>query len=172
MDSGERKVNNEGGNGNGGGGPGGLPKLKEIMRRQRQDSEEEDTPDVEFVYEDSDGLAGEVAEFYSYTENPEFAGTQRAFQDCLESFGLPTKWKELDPGQRDRAVQLMLDRTEVSSREQRLQAARAMLYVAQGCWLENQSDDECLRACKDNVMVLRANGVFATFVELLNLEME
>ncbi len=166
------------GNGNGGGasgsssGPAGLPKLKEILRRQRQDSDEEDTPDIEFVYQDSDTLAGEVAEFYSYTENPEFPGVQKSFQECMESFGLPAAWGDMDEAQRNRAVQQLLDQTEVSSRPQRLSAARAILYVAQGCWLENQSDADCLRTCKENVMILRRNGVFGTFVELLNLEME
>ena len=36
-----------------GNGKRGLPKLKEILRRQKQDSEDEDcTPDIEFQYED------------------------------------------------------------------------------------------------------------------------
>ncbi len=127
---------------------------------------------MEFVYEDSDSFSGEIAEFYSYTENPEFPGVQKSFQECMDSFGLPARWKDMDAGQRSTAVQLLLDRTEVSSRASRLAASKAMLYVAQGCWLENQSDDECLRACRENVVVLRDNGVFTSFVELLNLEME
>ncbi len=69
-------------------------------------------------------------------------------------------------------MQLLLDQTEVSSHESRLSACRAILYIAQGCWLENQNDTDCFKQCKDNVAILRRNGVFATFVELLNLEME
>ena len=42
----------------------------------------------------------------------------------------------------------------------------------QGCWLECQSDAECLSGARDNVVLLYANGVFGTFVELLSLEME
>lgn len=162
------------GNGNGGGmsGPGGLPKLKEIMRRQRPDSDDEEAPDVEFDYGDSDTLAGEMAEFYSYTENPEFPGVHKAFEESMERFGLPARWKPMDAAQRTTCVQLLLNQTEVTDRDTRLAAARALLYVAQGCWLENQNDADCLKTSKENVMLLHRNGVFGSFVELLNLEME
>jgi hypothetical protein len=65
-----------------------------------------------------------------------------------------------------------LDQTEVSSRSERLMATRAILYIAQGCWLECQSDKECMEGTKENVLLLHKNGVYTTFVELLNLEME
>lgn len=51
-------------------------------------------------------------------------------------------------------------------------ATRAILYIAQGCWLECQSDKECMEGTKENVLLLHKNGVYTTFVELLNLEME
>ena len=42
------------------------------------DSDDEmDSPDVEFSYSDSDTLGAELAEFYSYTENPEFPSVQK-----------------------------------------------------------------------------------------------
>ena len=42
------------------------------------DSDDEmDSPDVEFSYSDSDSLGAELAEFYSYTENPEFPSVQK-----------------------------------------------------------------------------------------------
>ena len=59
-----------------GNGKRGLPKLKEILRRQKQDSEDEDSPDIEFQYEDTDTHAAEIAEVFSYTEQPEFALNQ------------------------------------------------------------------------------------------------
>jgi hypothetical protein len=74
--------------------------------------------------------------------------------------------------QKSTAIQLFLDQTERSSKTERLQACRAILYVAQGCWLENQNDSDCLAASKANVLLLHSQGVFATFVEMLNLEIE
>ena len=67
---------------------------------------------------------------------------------------------------------MLLDQTEVSSRDCRLRAHRAILYLAQGCWLENQSDADCLDRSQANVLLLYRTGVFGTFVELLNLEIE
>ena len=45
-------------------------------------------------------------------------------------------------------------------------------FLFQGCWLECQSDAECLAGARENVALLYANGVYGTFVELLSLEME
>ncbi len=166
--------NGAGGGGGGGGGPGGLPKLREILRRQKPDSDDEETPDIEFDYADADYLQAEIAEFYSYTENPEFPQVHKAFEECMDGFGFgrDSSWREMDAAEKTRAVQRMLDQTEVSSRSDRLKATRAILYVAQGCWLECQSDAECLAGARENVLLLYKNGVFGTFVELLNLEME
>ncbi len=69
-------------------------------------------------------------------------------------------------------IQLLLDKTEVALKEDRLGAMRGLLYIAQGCWLECQCDSECFKNSTANVELLYSQGVFATFVELLNLEME
>ena len=61
-----------------GNGKRGLPKLREILRRQKQDSEvgfvflkadwllfilqDEESPDIEFQYDDADSMAAEIAE--------------------------------------------------------------------------------------------------------------
>jgi len=158
--------------GGGPSGPAGLPKLKEILRRQKPDSDDEDVPDVEFDYRDTDALTAEIAEFYSYTESPEFASAHKSFEQCLEGHGLCDKWKNMSATEKSAAVQIFLDQTELSSRTSRLDACRAVLYLAQGCWLENQNDADCLAAAKENVLLLHKHGVFATFVELLNLEVE
>ena len=100
--------------------------------------QDEDTPDIEYVYADSDTLAGEIAEFYSYTENPEFPVIQKSFDECMVKFGLPSSWKSMEKTQRVTAIQLLLDMTELTSRTERLSAARAILYIAQvkqtGIW--------------------------------------
>ena len=58
------------------------------------------------------------------------------------------------------------------SRDDRLSALRGLLYICQGCWLECQSDSECLERCKENVVLLYEQGVFSSAVELLSIEME
>ena len=154
-------------------GPGSVKKLREILRRQKQDSDDEESPDVDFNYQDEDSLSSELAELYSYTEAPDFQLCQKDFEDFSNKFNLSKTWKCMgEKGQQDTAIQLMLDQLEVASRVDRLVAARSLLYIAQGCWLECQSDAECLHNIRRNVVLLYTNGVFAAFVELLNLEIE
>ena len=117
-------------------------------------------------------MAGEIAEFYSYTENPEFPQVQKSFDECMQNYNLPTSWKTMSEEQKETAIRRLLDQTEVTSRADRLSAIRATLYIAQGCWLENQSDSESFENCKKNVELLYRNGVYGSFAELLNLEME
>ena len=154
-------------------GPGSVKKLREILRRQKQDSEDEDSPDVDFNYEDEDSLSSELAELYSYTEAPDFQLCQKDFEDFTNKYGFPKTWKSMgEECKQDTAIQLMLDQLEVASKVDRLAAARALLYIAQGCWLECQSDAECLHTIRLNVVLLYKNGVYGAFVELLNLEIE
>lgn len=150
----------------------GLPKLREILRRQKQDSEDEDTPDVDYVYEDEDSFGAEISELYSYTEGPEFHLAQKAFEEIAESLNLPQSWSLMESEQKSSMVQSLLDRTEVANRDDRLSALRGLLYICQGCWLECQSDAECLEQCKSNVALLYQEGVFSAAVELLGIEME
>lgn len=150
----------------------GLPKLREILQRQKQDSEDEDTPDIDYLYDDEDSFGAEIAELYSYTEGPEFHLTQKAFEDISNNLQLPPTWNGMDSEQKSTMIQSLLERTEVASRDDRLAALRGLLYVSQGCWLECQSDSECLNQCKTNVILLYKEGVFASAVELLGIEME
>jgi len=155
-----------------GNGKRGLPKLREILRRQKQDSEDEESPDIEFVYADSDSHIAELAELYSYTEHQEFALNLAAFEDQMSRFGLGTRWGAMKEDERRRAVLLLLDQVELWDREGRISGARAILYLAQGCWDECMSDQECWDIAKENVSLLYRAGVFPAFIDLLSIETE
>jgi len=155
-----------------GNGKRGLPKLREILRRQKQDSEDEDSPDIEFQYEDTDTHSAEMAEAYSYTEQPEFALNQAAFNELMKKFGLGNQWTKMAGEERDKAVLLLLDQVEMWNSEERLRGARAILYLAQGCFDECYSDTECWELARDNVELLHRHGVFTSFIELLCIEMD
>ena len=155
-----------------GNGKRGLPKLREILRRQKQDSEDEDSPDIDFQYDDTDTHAAEISEVYSYTEQPEFALNQAAFTELMAKFGLSNQWLKMTKAEQERAVLLLLDQLEVWEKEGRLKGARAMLYLAQGCFDECYSDTECWEVARDNVELLYKHGVFNSFIELLCLEID
>ena len=126
----------------------------------------------------------------------DFQLCQRSYEEITSANpDLPKTWTSAQREVKVRTVQLLLDQLEVAVRNDRLAAARALLYIGQGkiiilsshllpfrlkyhafpniftgCWLECQSDAECLENIKENVVILYRQGVFTSFVELLNLE--
>lgn len=129
-----------------------------------------DGTDVNFIYSDTDTHFNEIAELYSYTEQPEFQLNVKAFEDVMESFQLAPCWQKLEVDQQRDIVLKLIDQLEHSSRSVRMKAARCVLYLAQGCWAEVQSDKEQHQLSRGNVILLYQQGAFAAFVELLNYE--
>ncbi|KAI4478078.1 hypothetical protein M0804_012269 [Polistes exclamans] len=145
--------------------------------RQNVDADvSEDEPksaDLDFVYDDADTHANEIAELYSYTEQYELQLNFKAFEDQMEWYKLyPPWWQKLDESQKKSVVHKLLDQLEVSNKQLRMKAARCILYLVQGCWAEVQSDKEQQEWTRKNVMLLYEAGVFPAFVELLNIEIE
>jgi len=151
----------------------GPPKLREILRRQRQDSEGTvDCPDLDFIYDDADKQSNEIAELYSYTEGPEFQLNVKAFEELMEMFGLKSQWQTFGRNLQKNVLLKLINQLELSNKAARIKAARTILYIAQGCWAEVQSDEEQLHWARNNVFLLYQCGVFHAFLELLNYEIE
>ncbi|PIO39398.1 hypothetical protein AB205_0160740 [Aquarana catesbeiana] len=64
----------------------------------------------------------------------------------------------------------LLDELEVVSREKRLSAARAILYLAQGVFVECKNETDVLQWSRYNCFLLYQMGTFTVFLELLNME--
>lgn len=129
-------------------------------------------PDLDFVYADADTHPNEIAELYSYTEQPEFQLNVRAFEEQMLAYGVVPQWQKLSAAERRGVVLKLLDALDLSDRALRMKAARCLLYLAQGCFAEVQSDQEQQLWTRNNVMLLYELGVFGTFVELLGFEIE
>ncbi|XP_046994874.1 striatin-interacting protein 1 [Schistocerca americana] len=150
-----------------------VTKFRDLLNRQRQDSEGgPECPDLDFVYDDADNMINEIAELYSYTEQPEFQHNLKAFEDQMKEYKLAPFWQKLSEVQQRSVVMKLLDQLEVSNKSLRMKAARCILYLAQGCWAELQSDAEQQEWSLKNIMLLYECGVLSTFVELLNIEIE
>ncbi|GLH03611.1 Striatin-interacting protein 1 [Gryllus bimaculatus] len=148
-------------------------KIGDLYSRQRQDSESgPECPDLDFNYDDADSLINELAELYSYTEQPEFQQNVKAFEDLMRDYKLNPFWLKFSEEQRKSIVMKLLDMLEISNKTLRMKAARCILYLAQGCWAELQSDAEQLEWTRKNCMLLYECGVFCAFIELLNIEIE
>lgn len=131
-----------------------------------------ESSDIIFNYDDTDFHANEIAELYSYTEQPELTLNVRAFEEQMETYHLPPSWQRLSNAERESIVMKLLNQLEICNKILRMRAARCVLYLAQGCWAEMQSDAEQLEWTKKNIMLLCKLGAFSAFTDLLNLEIE
>ncbi|KAL6425338.1 hypothetical protein ACFW04_009504 [Cataglyphis niger] len=141
-------------------------------RRAASNDESNRTTDLEFIYDDTDTHTNEIAELYSYTEQYELQLNLKAFEDQMELYKLRPWWQNLTRPQQKSIIYKLLDQLEVSNKQLRIKAARCILYLAQGCWAEVQSDKEQQDWTRTNVMLLYEAGIFPAFVELLNIEIE
>jgi hypothetical protein len=137
-----------------------------------QSANGQDFLDLEFTYADADTHLNEIAELYSYTEHNEFQQNVKAFEDQMEVYKLKPLWQQLSQAEHESIILKLMDQLEVLDVALRMKAARTLLYLAQGCWVEIQSDEEQQKLTRYNVMMLYRLGVFQAFVELLNLEIE
>ncbi|KAM9313402.1 striatin-interacting protein 2 [Gastrophryne carolinensis] len=138
--------------------------------RRREPESSLDGPAFEFEYNDSDQPSAELAELYSYTEEPELSLNRRSFEERFRAQVGEARWVPLDSGQHRTHVMLLLDELEVISQEKRLSAARAILYLAQGVFGECENESDVLHWSRYNCFLLYQMGTFAVFLELLNME--
>jgi hypothetical protein len=117
----------------GGGDRNGMSKIRDLIRRQRQESEGgcDDSSELDFYYEDTDSYANEISELYSYTEVPEFKRNLAAYESVMAKWDIPLQWQRLSPELRKSAVLRLINQLELSSKSLRAEAARAVLYIAQ-----------------------------------------
>lgn len=97
---------------------------------------------------------------------------KQAFEEQMAYYKLPPSWQKLTETQRSDVILKLLDQLDLSKKNLRMQAARTILYLAQGCFCEVQSDHEQQEWTRENVKLLYKMGIFAVFVELLNYEIE
>lgn len=87
-------------------------------------------------------------------------------------FKLNPAWQKLAESERKDVILKLLDQLDLSKKVLRMKAARTVLYLAQGCFSEVQSDHEQQQWTRNNVKMLYEMGLFPVFVELLNFEIE
>jgi hypothetical protein len=144
--------------------------MKEAGPRPRRDSSFE-TPDFPFAYADSDTLNGELAEWYTYSEEPEFVWNATAFKSTLykEHYG-EKKWLELTPREKKSHVLRLLNQTDVTSKKTRDDVYRSILYLIQGVFQECQTFEDYSRNLVENVILLYECDTFNVFVDILIFE--
>ncbi|KAM4748538.1 striatin-interacting protein 2 [Rhinophrynus dorsalis] len=138
--------------------------------RRREPEVSLDCTNLEFEYDDTDRVSAELAELYSYTEEPELTLNRRCFEEEFRVQVKEARWTSLSSTQHRTHIMSLLDELEVVSRDKRLSAARAILYLAQGVFGECESEADVLHWSRYNCFLLYQMGTFAAFLELLNME--
>lgn len=90
----------------------------------------------------------------------------------MELYNLPPSWQKLTDSEKKGVIMKLLDQLDLSKKTLRMKAARSILYLAQGCFAEVQSDHEQQQWTRTNVRMLYELGLFSAFVELLSYEIE
>ncbi|KAJ7377890.1 Striatin-interacting protein 2 [Desmophyllum pertusum] len=153
----------------------GIPKLRDLLRRQRRESEGQldSTPEVDFTYDDADRKSAEIAELYSYTEEFEFKFNREAFEITLYAMTQDSdKWTEMDQNERRKLLFLVIERCEAVDPDVRLTAARVLLYLVQGNFGEVSDEQEQREWSQFNVFFLYKMGVLPLLIQLVNVEIE
>lgn len=152
---------------------GSLPKIKDIIRRNRRDSDPQmEAPDLDFDYQDTDTLPHEIAELYSYSESPEFYQNRLKFLEQLERKFPGAKWPTLHLSQKKADLMTLLDQLEVVNPSERMDAARSLLYLAHGNYSIGMKENDLLMISRKNLFLMLECGVFQAITQLLCLEMD
>ncbi|KAL9959390.1 hypothetical protein ACROYT_G032712 [Oculina patagonica] len=130
----------------------GIPKLRDLLRRQRRESEGQldSTPEVDFTYDDADKKSAEIAELYSYTEESEFKLNREAFETTMHSQGYD-KWTEMQENERRKFLFLVIEKWNFG---------------------EVSDEEEQRESSQFNVFFLYKMGVMPLLIQLLNVEIE
>lgn len=128
--------------------------------------------DLDFVYEDADTHANEMAELYCYTEEQEILNNQNAFQEVVTGWNLPTRWSDMTTDQQALVLEKLSDGMELVDEGTRWRSVQALMYLIQGTFGECEEIDQSFRIARRNVMSAYSSGLFPLLIHLLLSEIE
>lgn len=123
-----------------------------------------------FVYSDTDIFENEIGELYSYSERCDIMENKESFEEFMEDYGFPLKWKHMVPEQKSRACNNLISSLENYCKETRIKSCRALTYLLQGNFEECDTVEECFKCIKENVFTLTEMGIFTNLTQLLIME--
>lgn len=153
----------------------GVPRLREIMRRQRKDSDTQpDAPLLDFQYNDTDSCQQELSELYSYTEEDDFQENIHSFEEVLLEYNKNVEilWSDLDHAKKRGFILYVLDKLEVVDSAVRRKAAQSLLYLVQGMYKDHKDVNDNMEFMKENTVLLYNCGVYSVIQHLLIMEAE
>ncbi|CAH8570944.1 Striatin-interacting protein 2 [Schistosoma haematobium] len=135
----------------------------------KKDPVVEQNTDINFVYNDTDEYSVEIAELYSYSEEPEFHLNRQCFEKDFHKF-VSVKWFEASNAERHSHIQRLLDHLESSDCEIRQRATRSLLYLLQGNFGDCELEEDQITWARHNVYLCIESGLLQAIIELLLFE--
>lgn len=128
--------------------------------------------DLDFLYADCDTHANEISELYSYIEEDDFIENRTCFEQLMKDYGFPTRWSDMNEGQRNRVIDNLANTIELSDRKERTKSVRSTLYLLQGLFGECLQIDNQMQWTNEFVIRLYKKEFFQMFVQLLLIEID
>ncbi|XP_050530069.1 striatin-interacting protein 1 homolog isoform X2 [Daktulosphaira vitifoliae] len=113
-----------------------------------------------------------MSELYSYSELEDFQLNIKEFEKVMKSLNYNPSWHTLNTNDKRVVMAKLFDYLEMSDKTKRMNAARCILYLIQGCWAECQSDKDQQSNAKENILFLYKFDIYNMFVKFLNIEIE
>ncbi|KAH8869772.1 Striatin-interacting protein 1 [Schistosoma japonicum] len=137
----------------------------------KKDTAVDQNTDINFVYNDADEYSVEIAELYSYSEEPEFHINREYFDKYFNKF-VSVKWFEASNAERHSHIQRLLDHLESGDRKIRQKATRSLLYLLQGNFGDCELEEDQITWARHNVYLCIECGLLQAITELLLFEID
>ncbi|VDN04503.1 unnamed protein product [Thelazia callipaeda] len=138
-----------------------LPKLKEISNKSKaldnDSSAQCKMNDFDFVYSDSDTYAAELAELYTYSEMQDWALNMHAYGVFMKSREGSQKWSSFSESQQKNIFFCLLEELEQADVNKRISAARCLLYILQGAYMDFDDNNGIVTDVRENEELGTAN---------------
>ncbi|KAI8817952.1 uncharacterized protein EV422DRAFT_590026 [Fimicolochytrium jonesii] len=127
-----------------------APPEVQLRRGPRQLSAgQKKAPAYDFIYADEDTFENEINEFHNFQDKPQMLEGREVFEASFKG-----QWKGAKRSEKANCVGCLLEQLELRDPELRYKATTKLLYIAQGCFGEAQSQEEHLQSIRDNNVLL------------------
>ena len=151
-----------------------LPnKFRELTRRTRKESDlYSDVTEYSFEYSDQDSIFAELAELYSYSEEPDLHDCENSFDQYYKNYIVNETWRDLKTEAKKEHISQLLLWLGHSDVVYRSLSTQCLLYLCQGNYMECNFAEECLQLSRENIFLLYECNVLQPLLELIHKQAE
>ncbi|CAK9290306.1 unnamed protein product [Gordionus sp. m RMFG-2023] len=146
--------------------------LEKVNLRNKERNENfenyNESPEIKYLYRDSDNYIQEISELYTYSEESEYKKNKEYF---YEYFG-NKKWLTSKLLEKDQFLHFILDKLEQKDDQNEIKILRSLLYLCQGNFDECRTSNDLVASLKYNSVLLYKRGLFCSLIKILFYEIQ